>query len=180
MARKDAIDDKGNSGPDDKILREARKRLEAAWEFDKDNRDEAIKDLRFLALDQWPQSVRDQRAAEDRPCLTLDHLNQYKNQVVNDIRQAKIALRAVGVDSNADPKLAELMTGLMRDVQYNSGAPHIYAEAANGQVSCGIGHFRYTTEYVDDAVYDQCLKLEFYPLSALGLLGSRCIQARSQ
>ena len=87
--------------------------------------------------------------------------------MVNDIRQAKIALRAVGVDSNSDPDLAELMTGLMRDVQYNSGAPHVYAEAANGQVSCGIGHFRFTTEYVDDAVYDQCLKLESipYPLS---------------
>src|SRR5262245_38012440 len=79
----------------DPILREAKKRLEACWEYDKDNREEAIKDLRFLALDQWPQSVRDSRAAEDRPCLTLDHLNQYKNQVVNDIRQAKISLRAL-------------------------------------------------------------------------------------
>lgn len=104
---------------------------------------------------------------ESRPCLTLDHLNQFKNQVVNDIRQAKIALRAVGVDNKSDPDLAELMTGLMRDVQYQSGASHVYAEAANGQVSCGIGHFRFLTAYADDQVFDQELKIECipYPLS---------------
>jgi hypothetical protein len=104
------------------ILTEARQRLEAAWEYDKGNRDEAIRDLRFLALDQWPESVRHEREASGRPVLTLDHLNQYKNQVVNDIRMSKIALRAVGVDDKTDPDLAELMSGLMRDVQYNSGA----------------------------------------------------------
>jgi len=85
----DNIDNQGADTADGKILKEAKKRLEASWAYDRENREEAIKDLRFLALDQWPQSVRDQRAAEDRPCLTLDHLNQYKNQVVNDIRQPK-------------------------------------------------------------------------------------------
>ena len=167
MDNKDNIDSQGGLTADGKILKEARKRLEAAWVYDKENREEAIKDLRFLALDQWPQSIRNSRKAEDRPCLTLDHLNQYKNQVVNDIRQAKIELRAVGVDSKSDPELAEFMTGLMRDVQYQSGASHVYAEAANGQVSCGIGHFRFTTDYTDDEVFDQELKIECipYPLS---------------
>ena len=144
-------------------LTEAKKRLQAAWAHDRENRDKALKDLRFLALDQWPQSVLDQREMESRPCLTLDHLNQFKNQVVNDIRQAKIALRAVGVDNKSDPDLAELMTGLMRDVQYQSGASHVYAEAANGQVSCGIGHFRFLTAYADDQVFDQELKIECIP-----------------
>ena len=119
MAKKDTIDAQGRLGPRQNSPRSPQAPRGCVG-IRQDNRDEAIKDLRFLALDQWPQSVRDQRAAEDRPCLTLDHLNQYKNQVVNDIRQAKIALRAVGVDSNSDPELAELMTGLMRDVQYNS------------------------------------------------------------
>jgi hypothetical protein len=145
------------------ILKEAKQRLTAAWEYDRENREEAIKDLRFLALDQWPQSVRDQREKDGRPVLTLDHLNQFKNQVVNDIRQAKIALRAVGVDSKSDPDLAELMTGLMRDVQYQSNAPYVYAQAADGQVSCGIGHFRFTTEYCDDSVYDQEIKIKCIP-----------------
>src|SRR5262245_41912464 len=131
--RDDIVEDKPSP-----ILKQARKRLEAAWIADKDNRDQAIRDLKFISGDQWPDSVRQQRELEGRPCLTLDHLNQYKNQVVNDIRQAKIELRAVPVDSESDPHLAELMTGLMRDVQYQSSAVHVYADAADGQVTCGI------------------------------------------
>jgi hypothetical protein len=147
----------------DPVLKEARKRLEAAWIFDKHNRDEALRDLRFLGLDQWPESIRQERERSGRPCLTLDHLNQYKNQVVNDIRQSKMEFKAVAVDQGSDPKLAELMTGLMRDIQYNSNAAHVYAEAANGQVSCGIGHFRFTTEYVDGEVFNQDIKIRGIP-----------------
>jgi hypothetical protein len=146
----------------DPILKEARKRLEAAWLHDKHNRDEALRDLRFLGLDQWPESVRQERERSGRPCLTLDHLNQYKNQVVNDIRQSKVELKAIAAD-DGDPNLAELVTSLMRDIQYNSHASHVYAEAANGQVSCGIGHFRFTTEYVDGEVFNQDIKIQGIP-----------------
>jgi hypothetical protein len=161
--REDSIDPKGNAGPDDKILREARRRLEAAWQHDKSNRDEALKDLRFLALDQWPESVRGERELSGRPCLTLDHLNQYKNQVVNDIRAAKIELKAIAVDQESDPDLAEVVTALMRDIQYKSHAPHVYATAADGAVSCGIGHMRVVSEYAEGSVFDQELQIKSIP-----------------
>src|SRR5262245_43336615 len=98
------------------LLKEAKDRLNASWEYDKDNRTEGIKDLRFLALDQWPESVRSSREAEGRPVLTLDHLSQHVNQVSNDIRQANIDLKAVGVDDKTDPKTADVYTALMRDI----------------------------------------------------------------
>lgn len=145
------------------LLRIAKKRLEAAWEYDRENREEALKDLRFLALDQWPEDVRQQREKAGRPCLTLDHLNQYKNQVVNDIRQAKIAMKAVAVDNKTDPALADLITELMRDVQHQSHAPHVYAKAADGAVSCGIGHFRFETDYKENAVTEQELLVKHIP-----------------
>jgi hypothetical protein len=151
-------------GPDKRdVLAEARRRLEAAWDHDSDNRTEAIKDLRFLGLDQWPEDVRQKRESEGRPVLTLDHLNQHKNQVVNDIRQANISLKAIPVDSKTDPALAEIVTALMRDVQYQSHAEHVYAQAADGAVSCGIGHFRFKTRYVDDRVFEQELLIEPIP-----------------
>ena len=78
-----------------KIHDDAKKRLGDAWEYDRINREEALKDLRFLALDQWPEHIRNDREAEDRPCLTLDRLNQHKNQVVNDIRQSDITIKAI-------------------------------------------------------------------------------------
>lgn len=151
------------------LLSTAKTRLESGWEADRDNRVAAIMDLSFLALDQWPESIRQLREAQGRPCLTLDHLNQHKNQVVNDIRQAKIALKAIGVDDKTDPNLAEIYTSLMRDIQYKSSAPHVYAAAADGTVSCGIGHFRFDTDYVDDAVFDQEIRIRHipYPLAVV-------------
>lgn len=145
----------------------AKKRLEAAHTFDADNREEALKDLKFLALDQWPEDVRSTREKQGRPCLTLDRLNQHKNQVVNDIRKAKIAIKAVGVDGNTDPNLAEIYTALMRDIQHRSSAPHVYAGAADGSVSCGIGHFRIETQYEDESVFNQeiCINPIPYPLA---------------
>ena len=147
----------------DGLLKQAKKRLEAAWEYDRENREEAIQDLRFLALDQWPEAVRAQREKEGRPCLTLDHLNQSKNQVVNDIRQAKIGMKAVPVDSNSDPKIADIYTELMRDIQYRSHATHVFAKAADGCVSCGIGHFAIETGYAEDSETEQEIKIRHIP-----------------
>jgi hypothetical protein len=152
-------------GDDDNraLLTEAKKRLEAAWTYDKENRQEALKDLKFLALDQWPEDVRQQREAAGRPVLTLDKLNQHKNQVVNDIRQADIAMKAIPGDDESDEDIAEVYTSLMRDVQYQSHAEHVFCTAADGAVSCGIGHFRYKTEYVKDRVFEQELLIESIP-----------------
>jgi hypothetical protein len=161
--REDSITPQGGTGPDDKILREARRRLESAWQHDRHNREQASIDLRFLGLDQWPESIRTQREQSNRPCLTLDHLNQYKNQVVNEIRQSKVELRAVAADEGENTELADLMTELMRDIQYNSDASHVYATAADGAVSCGIGHFRLETNYVDGEVFNQDIKIKSIP-----------------
>lgn len=149
------------------VLKEARERLQAAWDYDQENRREALTDLEFLEGDQWPALYKAEREKEGRPCLVLDKLNQHKNQVVNDIRQAKIAIKAVGVDSNTDPQLAEVYTALMRDIQYQSNATHVYSWAADGAVSCGIGHMRVTTEYARDAVSEQDIRIKSvpYPLS---------------
>ena len=147
----------------DAILKEAKKRFEAAWEHDRENRKEASEDLRYLALDQWPADIREQREQAGRPCLVLDHLNQIKNQVVNDIRQARIAIKAVGVDDQTDEYLADIYTSLMRDIQHKCSATHIYSKAAEGAVSCGIGHFRFHTKYADDAVFEQDIIVEEIP-----------------
>jgi hypothetical protein len=148
---------------DDDDLREAKDRLDDCWQYDKENREQAGIDLRFLGLDQWPESIRTQREQQNRPCLTLDHLNQYKNQVVNDIRQAKIGIKAISDDINTEDERAEIVTSLMRDIQYKSHASHVYANAADGAVSCGIGHFRIEQCYSKDDGFDQELRLKAIP-----------------
>lgn len=148
-------------------VRMVREQIQDAWEYDRDNRREAAKDLDFLAGNQWPESVRRQREAECRPMLTINRLPQFVHQVTNDIRQADLAIKASPVDDNADVQLAKIYNGLLRQIQYQSSATHVYSSAAAHQVSCGIGWWRIVSVFADDMSWDQELKIKLVkqPLS---------------
>jgi hypothetical protein len=73
--------------PKTDIVQEAQERLEAAWAQDRENREDAFTDLKFLAGDQWPNAIRQQREAQNRPCLTINRLPQFVNQVADEPRQ---------------------------------------------------------------------------------------------
>lgn len=141
------------------IVKEVRDRIQQGWEFDRDNRREAATDLAFTAGDQWPRQVRLERELEGRPMLTLNRLPQFVRQVTNDIRQADLAIKTSPVDGTSDPKLSDIYNGLLRQIQYQSSAVHVYANAAEHQVICGIGWFRITTEYTDDTTFEQELRI---------------------
>ncbi len=149
------------------IVQEAQERLEAAWVQDRENREDAFTDLKFLAGDQWPNEIRLQREAQNRPCLTINRLPQFVNQVANGVRLNPPAIKAIPACGEATQELAEIYTGLFRHIQYRSNATHVFANAAYYAVACGIGHFRLVTEYADDNGFDQeiLIKRIQHPLS---------------
>ena len=142
------------------IVQEARERLDQAYLFERENRREAAMDMAFVAGYQWPESIRKERQAAGRPILTINRLPQFIRQVTNDIRQADLAIKVSPVDDNADPKLTKIYNGLLRQIQYQSSAKHVYGTAAEHQVACGIGWFRICTEYVDDEAWEQEVRLK--------------------
>jgi hypothetical protein len=137
------------------IVREARERLEAAWLQDRENREDAFTDLKFLAGDQWPAAVRQQREAQSRPCLTINRLPQFVHQVANSVRMNPPQIKAIPAGGEATEALAEIYSGLFRHIQYRSNATHVFAHAVHYAVACGIGHFRLATDYVDDNAFEQ-------------------------
>lgn len=145
------------------IVKAARDRLEEAWQHERENREEAATDLAFLAGDQWPEAVRRDREAQRRPMLTINRLPQFLRQVTNDIRQADLSIKVAPVDDTSDPALAKIFNGLIRQIQYQSSAHHVFSTAAEHQASCGIGWFRVVTQYADDTAFDQELRLETIP-----------------
>jgi hypothetical protein len=149
------------------IVAEAQERLEAAWIQDRENREDAFNDLKFLAGDQWPNEVRLMREAQNRPCLTINRLPQFVNQVANGVRQNPPAIKAIPAGGEATAELAEIYSGLLRQVQYRSNATHVFANAVYYAVACGIGHFRVVTQYADEAGFDQeiLIKRIQHPLS---------------
>lgn len=161
MSRYERQGDKRTEKED--IVTRAREALEASWQHEKENREAAAVDLAFLAGDQWPDRVRREREAEGRPMLTINRLPQFLRQVTNDIRQADIAIKASPVDDRSDPQLAKVYNGLLKQIQYQSNAHHVFSTAAEHQSSCGIGWFRVTTDYADDSAFDQEIRLEGIP-----------------
>lgn len=144
-----------SSGDRKQIVDEVRERIHESWQYDRDNRYDAASDLSFLAGDQWPESVRREREAQSRPMLTINRLPQFVRQVTNDIRQAEFSIKVAPEDGDSDPALAKIFDGLIRQIQYQSSARHVYATAAEHQASCGIGWFRICTEYPDDSFHQE-------------------------
>lgn len=148
----------------DDIAKEGREAMDASYQADRDNRREAMEDLKFVAGFQWSDAAKAERAG--RPMITINRTGQFLRQVTNPIRQNMPTLK-VEPDSDADEDMAELVNGLMRRIQYNSSAAHVYAQATEQMVACGIGWFRVATDYLDDESFDQeiLIKRVFNPLS---------------
>ena len=145
------------------IVSTVRKRLQAAFEHDEQNRTEAATDLRFLAGDQWPDKIKQERTSAGRPMLTINQLPQFVHQVTNDVRQADFSIKVAAVDDQSDPEMAKIYDGLVKQIQYQSSAPDVYADACDHQAGCGIGHWRICSEYTDDQAFDQELRIKLIP-----------------
>ena len=146
------------------IVKEAREAISLSHEYDRDNRREAMEDLRFTAGFQWSDAAKIER--KNRPMITINRSSQFVRQVANPIRQNMPTIK-VEPDGDEDSELAEVANGLFRRIQYNSSASHVYAGAVEHMVACGIGWFRIATDYLSDDSFDQeiMIKRIFNPLS---------------
>jgi vacuolar-type H+-ATPase subunit H len=145
---------------DDDLLRDAREAFDEAVQAESDNRADALDDLRFARLsEQWPESVRKQRELEGRPCLTINRLPSFIRQVVNDARQNKPSIKVKPVDDKADPETAEVINGLLRNIEYISNADVAYDTAVEYAVSCGIGYLRVDIDYAHDDTFDMDVRI---------------------
>jgi len=147
------------------IVEEARERFQRAEKHMASNRLIAIDDLRFYMADaengwQWPDEIRKQRQFDKRVCLTVNLTAQHVNQVVNQIRQAKPSCRVMAVDDYADKKTAEILAGLIRNIQTSSNADDAHDIAAEHAVVSGEGYWRIITDYESPSSFDQVIKIK--------------------
>ena len=144
---------------DKDILRESRKNLAVCVEEQSTERAAMMDDLRFCTLDQWPAEIRMERENDvengPRPCLTIDKINQYIVQVVNDMRQGRPGIMVRPQDDKSDIETAKIIKGVIRNIEDQSSADIAYAMAAESAAKIGVGYFRITTEYVDEESSDQ-------------------------
>lgn len=140
---------------------DALERFKLAHEAEDLNRIAALEDLRFARLgEQWPQELLKERELEGRPALTINKLPTIIRQVVNDARQNKPSIKARPVDSFADPKTADIINGVIRNIESQSNADVSYDTAIDFAASMGFGYFRIKTDYAHDDTFDLDLMIE--------------------
>lgn len=138
-------------------IREAFSDFQREW---REIQEEGRTDMRFVAGDPW--DAKDRKAREDagRPCISLDQINQYTNQTINNFRQNKRAIQVTPEGAGADDKSANKLANLIRGIEYKSKAQQAYETAGENMVNRSYGFVRITTDYVAPDSFDQEIRIK--------------------
>lgn len=138
-----------------KLLEKARSRFKLAEEAESVQRRLSLDDLRFRAGEQWDERIKNDRDRDGRPCLVINRIPQFVQQLTNDQRQNRPSIKIHPVDDKADIETAKIIQGLMRHIEYNSNADVAYDTAYESAVIGGRGFWRIQTDYADPLSFEQ-------------------------
>jgi hypothetical protein len=144
-----------------------RARLQVAIDATNENRIYQRDDLRFAAGSpdnkyQWPEAIVRLREGDPngaRPVLTINKLPQHIYQVTNEQRQNRPSIKIIPVDDKGDAEVAEILTGIVRHIEYQSDAESAYSTGGESQVAIGEGYLRVLTDYTDPLSFEQDLQI---------------------
>jgi hypothetical protein len=157
------IDDDGEKT--ESIIEEAKERFKRAEEFYSASRILSVADTKFAHGDstngyQWPEEIRKQRQLDRRVCLTINHVAQHCNQVINDIRQEKPTGKVIPANDSASKETAEILEGLIREIQSSSNADIAHDTAIEHSVFGGEAYWRVITDWEDEQSHTQAIKIQ--------------------
>ncbi len=134
------------------FLDTARTRYQFGLDTDYVDRNEAELDNKFAnASDfdkaQWDEIPLRSRRDNHRPVLQWNRIPTYVQQVANDGRQNKPAIKITQGDKGVK-ETAEFFQGRIRQIEYESSADIAYDTASDQQITSGRGFIRITTEWI--------------------------------
>ena len=142
------------------LLRQLRKDYEAATDGERENRIAALESFKFKAGDQWPEEAKSEREAERRPMITINKVNKFIKRVVGAMRMNRIKTKVKPVDSMADPVRANIIENIIRHILTNSDGDIVFDTGTECQLTGGFGYWRVTTEFSEDDIFSQDIKLK--------------------
>ncbi|MFW2056281.1 portal protein p19 [Acinetobacter haemolyticus] len=142
---------------DDDILGRVRKMCDEAEDYWNPIYEMGKEDRQFVTVDkaQWSETERKERLAQGVPTLTFNVLRTYCRQQINNARLNRQQIKAEPVDDIADPAVAKIFNGLLRDTEITSGADNAYDAAVEGVVYSGMGFIRIHVDYVSPDSFQQ-------------------------
>lgn len=141
------------------LVREAKEFLADRESAESEDRSAMTEDLRFAFVPgaQWRDEDRNRRVG--RPCFSYNRTVGAINQLIGDMRMTQPSGKVRALNKQSATKVADVFSGLIRDIEACSGAPDIYAEAFKYQVAGAWGAWRVLPEYAGDDSFDQVLRI---------------------
>ena len=162
MARKTVTSGKAKGGRSE-LIETAMQRFLEASDAEASIRAEQLVDIEFWAGEQWPPDIVTARKNDGRPCLTINKIADLVDKVVNEQAQAETGITVVAEGGDASEDTAQVLEGLIRNIEHRSGAQEVYLDAYRTAVVCGQGYWRVVTEYSDEESFNQEIRIK--PLS---------------
>lgn len=141
-------------------MKQVRHRFQVMQSFWTEIFDEGLEDDKFIAGRQWPDDIKQEREEDGRPCLTYNLLPAFTRQIVNKVREARPQIKVVPVDTarGQSPKipnvggtddyaLADVYSGLVKNVEHVSRADQAYDTALKHATDHGFGWFYLMNEW---------------------------------
>ena len=144
---------------DSAFLQKARDRFRYCHEQWRDIREQHDLDMRFLAGDSWDEKEKQRRKSKNIPMIHLDELTQYINQLNNDIRQNKRAVKVVPKSGGATNESADNRADWIRGVEYMSQAQSAYITAFEGATGGSYGFWKLETFYESDNSFNLSVRI---------------------
>jgi hypothetical protein len=153
---------------DEDVLAEARERSVIAAQGWRENFDLAEDDVRFTeGLNQWTDGDAAER--KGRPMLTLNTVPQFIGQLVGEQRQNRPSIHVHPADdygakveyqigegkTTRKVKGASILEGIIRSIEFNSGAEAHYDKAHAHSLDGAFGWLRVGTRYANNRDFDQ-------------------------
>lgn len=130
-----------------------------------ENRRDFTEDLRFAYVPgaQWDANAK--VARQGRPCYSYNRTVGAINQLVGDMRMIQPSCKVRAINKKTATATAEIMGGLIRDIEAASNAPAIYAESFKYAVAGAWGCWRIVPEWADDDdnPFQQVLRIKRIP-----------------
>ena len=146
---------------DDEVLADALDKYSQCEDFYTDLYDDGEADYEFvMGINQWDERQKAKRDTQGIPSLVLNQCLPYVNQVINNIRQSRPAVRVSPSDSIGSEETAKIYSGIVRNIERSSSANDAYDSAAANAVSAGIGWIRICVDYASPLSFDQEIKIE--------------------
>lgn len=174
QARKDQ--ERAQKEADDKVIQLARARFDLCSEAEREVREDHLDDSNFSIGDQWDMTVKQERQRDNRPCHTINRMPQYIQQVVNDHRQNRPAIRVHPTGGGATEPTAKIFGGLIRNIEYTSNADIAYDTGMDGAARGGFGYWRVKVDYERPDSFDRALFIERIKNPAAVSLDPNCKQ----